>query len=141
LDVAYSYSKHLYADWTTATTAGTDLSGNEMVQAPREMGTASLTLAPARWNGARLGIDVERLGSYWEDQANTHKYPGHTLLNLRAISPPLRGFAVSARLMNVTNKRYSTLSSYNGALPVDQREQFAPGMGRRLYVTTEYNFH
>ena len=143
LDVAYSYAKHVYADWTTATTADTDLSGNEMVQAPREMGAASLTLAPARWNGARLGIDVEQLGSYWEDQANSSKYPGHTLLNLRAVSPSLRGFAVSARLMNVTNKRYSTLSAYNGpTAPVNPSlREFAPGMGRRLYVTTEYNFH
>ena len=132
LDVAYSYSKHMYADWQT--TASVDLSGNEIVQAPRVMGTAALMFAPARWNGGRLGIDVERLGSYWEDQANTHKYAGYTLYNLRASSPPLRGFALSARLMNLTSERYSTLSAYT----VSQGEQFAPGMGRRLYVTTEY---
>jgi outer membrane receptor protein involved in Fe transport len=132
LDVAYSYSKHTYADWQT--TASVDLSGKEIVQAPRGMGTAALSFAPARWNGARLGVDVELLGSYWEDQANTHKYPGYTLYNLRASSPSLRGFVVSARLMNVTDERYSTLSAYTAS----QGEQFAPGMGRRLYLTTEY---
>jgi iron complex outermembrane recepter protein len=134
-DLAYSYSKHFYADWSTVST-GTILSGKEMVQAPREMGTASLTFAPARWNGARLGIDVERLGGYWEDQANTHKYAGYTLYNLRAGSPPLRGFVVSVRLMNLTNELYSTLSAYTAS----QGEQFTPGMGRRLYITTGYNF-
>jgi iron complex outermembrane receptor protein len=136
LDVAYSYSKHMYADWKTP--ANVDLSGKEIVQAPRAMGTAGLTFGPPRWNGARLGIDVELLGSYWEDQANTpgRTYAGYTLYNLRASSPPLRGFVVSARLMNVTNERYSTLSAYTPF----QGEQFAPGMGRRLYVTTEYNF-
>jgi outer membrane receptor protein involved in Fe transport len=133
LDVAYSYSEHMYADWRT--TASIDLSGKEIVQAPREMGTVALTLAPTRWNGARLGAEVERLGSYWEDQANTHKYAGYTLVNVRACSPPLRGFAVSARVMNLTNKLYSTLSAYTAS----QGEQFAPGMGRRLYVTAEYN--
>jgi outer membrane receptor protein involved in Fe transport len=133
LDVAYSYSRHVYADWRT--TASVDLSGNEIVQAPREMGTATLTFAPTRWNGARLGAEVERLGSYWEDQANTHKYAGHTLFNLRASSPSVRGVAISARLMNLTNKLYSTLSAYTSS----QGEQLAPGMGRRLYVTAEYN--
>jgi iron complex outermembrane receptor protein len=135
LDVAYSYSKHMYADWKTS--ANVDLSGKEIVQAPRAMGTAGLTFAPPQWNGARLGVDVELLGSYWEDQANTagRKYAGYTLYNLRASSPSLRGFVVSARLMNVTNERYSTLSAYTPF----QGEQFAPGMGRRLYVTTEYN--
>ncbi len=57
LDVAYSYAKHMYADWQT--TANVDLSGKEIVQAPRSMGTAGLTFAPPRWNGARLGLDVE----------------------------------------------------------------------------------
>jgi outer membrane receptor protein involved in Fe transport len=131
-DVAYSWSKHTYADWKT--TASVDLSGKELVSAPRQVANASLTLAPASWNGARLIADMESLGSYWEDQANTHEYEGYSLFHVRAASPEYRGVSVSVRLLNLLNERYSTLSSYTAA----QGEQFAPGQGRRLYLTAEY---
>jgi outer membrane receptor protein involved in Fe transport len=131
-DVAYSYSKHTYADWKT--TASVDLSGKELVSAPRHVGNASLTLAPASWRGARIIGDMELLGSYWEDQANTHEYGGYTLYHLRASSPEYRGVVISMRLLNLLDERYSTLSSFTQA----QGEQFAPGQGRRLYLTAEY---
>jgi hypothetical protein len=41
---------------------------------------------------------------------------------------------LSLRLLNLTDERYSTLSSYT----VQQGEQFAPGQGRRLYLAAEY---
>ena len=131
-DVAWSYSKHRYDDWRT--TASVDLSGKELVSAPRHVGSASVTFAPLGWRGAQLVADVEHLGSYWEDQANTHEYPGYTLYHLRASSPSFRGAVLSLRLLNVTDEQYSTLSSYTPA----QGEQFNPGQGRRLYLTAEY---
>ncbi len=134
LDLAYSYARHRFADWQT--NVNVDLSGNEIPSAPRTIANAMLTVAPPEWRGSRLGIEVERLGSYWEDQADTHSYPGHTLVNLRASSPLVRGISISARLMNLTNERYSELTSYT----VSQGEQFAPGQPRRLYLTAQYDF-
>jgi len=131
-DASFSYAKHMYAEWQT--TSSVDLSGKEIVAAPRGIGTASLTLAPPRWKGARLAVEVEYLGSYWEDQANTHKDPGYTLYHLRATSPPFHGFVASLRVMNLTDELYSTLSSYTAS----NGEQLAPGQGRRLYITGEY---
>jgi len=134
LDVAYSHSKHTFTDWKT--TASVDLSGLEMPSAPEDVGNVMLTFTLPRLNGARLIVEGEYLGSYWEDQADTHEYPGHTLFNVRVSSPPIGGVVVSARLMNLTNRRYSELTSYT----VAQGEQFAPGMPRRLYVTAQYNY-
>jgi outer membrane receptor protein involved in Fe transport len=131
-DVAWSYSEHFYDDWKT--TASVDLSGKELVSAPRRVGSASLTFAPLSWRGAQIIADAEHLGSYWEDQANTHQYPGYTLYHLRATSPSYRGAVLSLRVLNLTDEHYSTLSSYT----VSQGEQFAPGQGRRLYLTAEY---
>ena len=53
-DVAYAYAKHLYADWKT--NASVDLSGKELVAAPRSVGSATLVLQPGGWNGAELAI-------------------------------------------------------------------------------------
>jgi outer membrane receptor protein involved in Fe transport len=131
-DVAWSYSKHLFADWKTTTSV--DLSGKELVSAPRHIGSASVTFAPLSWRGAQLVADVEHLGSYWEDQANTHKDDGYTLYHVRATSPTVRGAVLSLRLLNVANTKYSTLSSYT----VAQGEQLNPGQGRGVYLTAEY---
>jgi outer membrane receptor protein involved in Fe transport len=131
-DVSYSYTKHTYAEWQT--TANIDLSGKEMVAAPRSIGFAGLGFGPPEWHGARLGVEMEYLGSFQEDQANTHQYGGYTLWHLRLTSPPFRGFVATLRVMNLTNELYSTLSSWTAA----QGEQLAPGQGRRVYLTGQY---
>ncbi len=133
LDVAYSYARHRFADWQT--NASVDLSGNEIPSAPRHIANVALTATPRGWAGSRFSAELQRLGSYWEDQADTHQYPGHTLVNLRATAPLTHGFALSARLMNLTDRRYSELSSYT----VARGEEFAPGMPRRFYLTAQYD--
>jgi outer membrane receptor protein involved in Fe transport len=69
------------------------------------------------------------------DQDNTHQYPGHDLINLRASTPEWHGVTVAARLMNLTDRRYAELSSYTAA----RGEEYAPGMPRRLYITMQYH--
>jgi outer membrane receptor protein involved in Fe transport len=133
VDVAYSYARHRYDDWHPR--FDVDLSGKEMQSAPRELGNLAVTWAPAQWRGAQASLQWSRLGSYWMDQDNTHQYPGHNLINLRASTPAWHGVAVSARLMNLTDRRYAELSSYTAA----RGEEYAPGMPRRLYVTMQYH--
>jgi outer membrane receptor protein involved in Fe transport len=133
MDVAYSYARHRYDDWHPR--FDVDLSGKEMQNAPRELGNITLAWAPARLQGAQASLEWSRLGSYWMDQDDTHRYPGHNLFNVRASTPAWHGLAVSARLMNLTDRRYAELASYTTA----RGEEYAPGMPRRLYVTMQYH--
>ncbi|MBI4501741.1 MAG: TonB-dependent receptor [Gemmatimonadetes bacterium] len=135
LDVSYSYAKHRYDEWQPR--FNVDLSGNEIQSAPRHIGNAVITIAPVQLKGARLCFEASRIGSYWMDQENTHKYSGHNLFNLRGSTPLVAGLSLSGRIMNLTNKRYAEMSSYT----VARGEEFAPGMPRRVYLTVQYDFH
>jgi outer membrane receptor protein involved in Fe transport len=132
LDVAYSYARHEYESWSPR--AGVTLSGNEMANAPRHLGSATLTVAPARLAGAQASLEWTRVGGYWQDAENTHWYAGHQLLHARATYPLGPHFTLSARVMNLTNRRYAETSAYTAA----RGEEYAPGMPRTVYVTGQY---
>src|SRR5690606_30736870 len=82
VDVAWSWMRHEYTDWQPR--ADVDYSGNEMEDAPEEIGNVNVRYAPEAFNGGSIGVEWQRIGRYWMDAANTHRYPGHDVVNLRA---------------------------------------------------------
>jgi outer membrane receptor protein involved in Fe transport len=106
-----------------------------MANAPRHMGNGSLTVAPPSLAGAQLSVQWSLIGSYWQDPANTFKYGGHNLFHARASFPVAGHLTLSARVMNLTNKRYAETSGYTTA----RGQEFAPGMPRTVYAGVQYN--
>jgi iron complex outermembrane receptor protein len=131
--VAYSKAKHTYEQWQPR--PDTDLGGREIETAPRTLANASLSYAPEFYEGSRVAVEWTRVGSYWMDPQNTHRYGGHNLLHLRANMPAVAGISVFARLTNVTDERYAEAASYTTA----RGEEFAPGMPRTLYIGLQRN--
>jgi iron complex outermembrane receptor protein len=127
--VSFSYAKHTYQDWQTATT---NFSGKEMSTAPRQIGNTRLTYAPAGDKGWRATAEWAHLGSYWLDDANTRKYKGHDLLNLRGNAALAEQWSVFASLYNVTDRRYAESASLSSGNDV-----YAPGMPRTFYLGIE----
>jgi iron complex outermembrane recepter protein len=68
------------------------------------------------------------------DAENTHRYPGHRLVNLRARLPVTQDVTLFARLLNVRNTRFAESSGYTLA----RGEEFAPGSPRTLYVGASF---
>ena len=134
VDLAYSYAKHTYEAWASSSTV--DFTGNEMANAPRHMGNGTLTFAPAQLAGAQVALQWSMIGPYWQDPGNSSKYDGHNLFHARATLPIAGHLTFSARLMNLTNKRYAETSSYTQA----RGQEFAPGMPRTLYAGVQYDF-
>lgn len=134
LDAGWSYSKHTYEEWIISGT--TDYSGKEMETAPRTIGNTRLSYAPAAFNGGQLALEWVRLGSYWEDAANTMKYEGHNLFNLRANYFLSREVELFARLQNLADQRYAESASYT----TTRGEELSPGMPRTLYLGVRYNW-
>lgn len=132
LAVSYSYAKHTFESWSPR--AGISYDKNEMSQAPREIGNVRLDYRPAMLNGGRVELEWEHLGSYWEDDANTHKYGGHDLFNLRADYQATRSLNLYARVTNLTDETYATLASYNAF----RGEELAPGLERTFYAGLSY---
>jgi outer membrane receptor protein involved in Fe transport len=135
LDLAFSYAKHTYEEWSPST--GVDYADKEIISAPRLITSTRLAWRPDWLRGGRLEVEWERLGSYWMDDENTTKYDGHDLFNLRGDVPLGRGFALYGRLMNLADERFATAASFTTA----KGEEFAPGLPRTLYLGLTYAFH
>lgn len=133
LDVAYSYAKHSYETWSVNAT--TDYSGKEMEAAPRTIANTRLSYASAALNGGKVALEWVRLGSYWLDAANTDKYEGHDVFNIRVNYPAGRGVDLFGSVMNLTDKRYAESASLSSGNSV-----YAPGMPRTIYAGLQYNW-
>lgn len=132
LDAAYSVAKHTYEAWEPRD--GVDFNGNEMEDAPRQLGNVALSWSPASLGGANASLEWSRIGAYWMDAENTHRYPGHDLLNLRASVPVTERVTVFGRLTNLTDERYAESAGYTAA----RGEELAPGLPRALYLGVQY---
>src|SRR5207249_2686277 len=102
IESAYAYVRNRYLQWVTAT--GSDFSGNEMEAGPRHIANSRVTYAPVP--GSAISAEWVRVGWYFTDPENLHRYNGYDAMNLEFASPARRGFALVGRLANVTDKRY-----------------------------------
>ena len=132
IDVAWSRSRHTYERWRPR--PGLSFSGNEMEDAPRD-----LVNVVASWRPAALGhdgglsLEWRRVGSYWMDAANTHRYPGHDLLHARLGVRVTDRALLFARVMNAGDERYAESAAFTPA----RGEELAPGLPRALYIGVE----
>ena len=134
VDLSWSQARHMLGTWRPNAT--TNLSGKELPNAPRAIGNATLKYAPTAWPRANAELQWTHIGSYWMDQADTHRYPGHDLFNLRANLPVASRVMASVRCMNLTDRRYAETSQYTTA----RGEEYAPGMPRTWYGALQYDF-
>ncbi|MDZ7657470.1 MAG: TonB-dependent receptor [Sulfurimicrobium sp.] len=133
LDVAYSYAKHTYEKWAVNPT--TDYSGNEMSTAPRSIANTRLSYAPAALNGGKVALEWVSLGSYWMDDANSAKYEGHDIYNLRINYRAGKDVELFGSVTNLTDKRYAESASLSSGNPV-----YAPALPRTFYAGLRFNW-
>ena len=127
LDSSLTFAKHTYEEWIVS--GATDYSGNEMEAAPRVLTNTRLNYSPAVMNGGRVQLEWLRLGSYWRDAANTSKYPGHHLFNLRANYPFGKGLELYGSIANLLDERHAETSGLSSGEPT-----FTAGLPRTLVV-------
>ena len=130
--MSYSYAKHLYEEWVVDPVANIDFSGREQEVAPRHLGSAMLRLGPVYNTTAAL--ETQWLGSYFMDAANTQKYDGHALANVRVqhdFPGGIRGFV---KVLNVFDALYAESASYT----IARGREFAPGRPRTFFAGIEF---
>lgn len=139
LDIAASYAKHTYESWQPESTV--NYNGNEMESAPRLIANTRLGFKPQILNGGKFEFEWVKLGDYWMDAANTYKYSGHDILNLRFNYFYSKQWEVFARVMNLADKRYATAAGYTAAaFGNPEKFEYAPGMPRTAYIGMKYQF-
>lgn len=134
LDVAVSYATHKYEEWNPKT--GISYTGNEMESAPNLIANARLGHKSSFLNGGKMEVEWVKLGDYWMDAANTYKYAGHHVFNLRINHFISKDLELYGRLMNVADVRYATSAKYTSPTKIE----YAPGMPRTAYVGMKYKF-
>ncbi|NMF87636.1 TonB-dependent receptor [Aromatoleum petrolei] len=128
LDVSMSYAWHEFEDWETSQG---DFGGNEQASAPRFMSNTRLTWTPT--TAVRAQVEWSRIGSYWLDDANTVKYGGHNLFNLRgnyALNPT---WSLFGSIQNLTDKRYAE----SAQLSTRSTPVYSPGLPRAVIAGVE----
>lgn len=133
-DLAVSYAKHRFERWVAAVGgANVDFSGKEMSNAPRLMASTRLTWRPAE--GLRAQLEWVKQGGYWLDDANTTRYEGHDLLNLRFNWQAAPWLEVFGSVHNLTDERYADSASISSSTPV-----FSPGLPRTWFAGAELSW-
>ncbi|HVU54803.1 MAG TPA: TonB-dependent receptor [Puia sp.] len=89
---------------------GKDYSGRQMAAAPHFIANAELTWRPAFFKGFRLSIEGQHLGRYWMDDANTSRYKGFDIVNLRT-GYQRNGWEIWVNALNAFNTYYASLAS------------------------------
>ncbi len=102
-----AYSEHRFTEFVEK---GNNYNGNEMNNAPRWMHNAEIWYKPSFAKGLRLGVEWQKIGSYYMDPQNTAKYNGYNVLHLRA-GYQYKGFEVWMNVMNATDNYYSYITT------------------------------
>ena len=125
LDLAASYAKHRYRQWSTSTA---NYSGNEIENSPRLLANLRLTWQPAK--GTQAQLEWVELGSYYLEATNLQgKYDGHRLFNARISTQLDQHWSCFARLTNLSDKRYADSASYASSMAM-----YSPGLPRAVYL-------
>jgi len=128
--VAATWARHEYAFDRDAARGETIRDGNDIDTAPRTLGSLQ-----AGYRGARGVLEVEwvHLGPYWLDAANTARYPGHDLMNLRAAWRLSRSWQFALRLRNLGDEAYADRADFAFG-----SYRYLPGRGRELFAEIDW---
>ncbi|MDZ4251016.1 MAG: TonB-dependent receptor [Sulfuritalea sp.] len=128
-DFALSRASHYYKDWVVPN-GGVNLSGKEIAAAPRTLANARLSWSPD--DTTSLQLEWVHLGAYWLDDANSAKYQGHDLLNLRGGISLGKQMRLSGGITNLADKRYADSAGISAGVPVA-----SPGLPRSFNIGLE----
>lgn len=146
LALAVSRSHHEYREYQVSDQL--DYSGKDMPAAPEWMGNTEIRWTPSALRDFSAALEWQYLGRYWMDNANTVRYGGYNLFNLRlAYTLPSTG-ASSWNLwlkgINLADRHYAETasSSYTGVGPYtpNTMDSYSPGNPRSVMLGVEYRY-
>ncbi len=86
------------------------LSGKKLARRPSQSINGALDY---RWAfGLETGVTVTHVGKSFDDASNSRALQGYVLVDVRASIPVMRGVSVYARVENLFDEKYETISSY-----------------------------
>jgi outer membrane receptor protein involved in Fe transport len=131
LGLAGTWARHTYRFDRAVSGGETISSGDDVDTAPRHINNVTL-----RWQYASAGIaELEwlSLGSYYMDAANTAKYGGHDVVNLRLNQDLGGNWSSGLRVTNLLEESYAERADLAFG-----RYRYLPGRDRAVFVEIRY---
>ncbi len=123
-----TFARHTYQSY--APSAATDFSGKTIPNAPEALGSLEYSIQP--FEGLTLSAEGVFVSDYWINDANTQKYPGHNLLNLRG-KYRVNDYEVFAHILNATDVLYADSVTYSNNMA-----NYTPGAPRTYLLGMRY---
>ncbi|ABS63498.1 TonB-dependent receptor [Parvibaculum lavamentivorans DS-1] len=133
---AATYARHTYAfdNFISPTSTETIRDGDDVDTAPRTL--ANVRLGYVFNEGAgRAEIEWVHMGAYWMDAANTAKYDGHDIFNIRLDYTLTEHLALFGKVTNVFDTRYADRADFAFG-----NERYFPGEDRGLILGASLRF-
>jgi len=131
LSVNATYARHRYDFDTVAARGESFVAGRDVDTAPRWMGSAEVGFDAG--GPLRAALQWVSMGRYFIDAENRFDYPGHDLLNLRAVFEATSRLAIAARLNNLADADIADRADFAFG-----NYRYFPGRGRELFVEFRY---
>lgn len=134
-------AKHRFDKYQVSSTLNFD--GKEMPKAPSRLVNTEIKWMPNE--RFTLGTEMQHLGHYWMNNANTVRYGGHNVFNIRAKAQVNAHWDVWLNVLNALDKRYAETADStfgNKAEPIDAEAQntYSVGAPRTIWVGARYWF-
>ena len=126
LSAAGTVARHEYR-FTAAVEQGEQITaGDDVDTAPRNIHGLRL-----RHETEKLSAEIEGLyvGDYWTNAANTARYGGHELLNLRLAVRPSDAWSIGLRVINLLDTAYADRADFAFG-----NDRYFPGRGRAYFL-------
>ena len=135
INLAYTRAKHEFDKHDS-------YSGNDMKAAPEYIANVRISYSPAAISGLTTMLEVQSIGEYWLDDANSsdsngieRKEDGYTIGNLKARYQVNPALSIHARVLNITDKEYVQEAEYRYG-----KTKYAPGAPRTAYIGFNYQW-
>ena len=112
-----------------------DYSGNKLKLAPNYIANLRLVYTPSYVADLTSVLEVKSTGDYYMDDANSKKYGGYTVANVKFNYQLTDALRLHGRITNITDKYYAQQAEISYS-----REKYAPASGRMTYVGMSYRF-
>ncbi|MCH7306995.1 TonB-dependent receptor [Acinetobacter sp. NIPH 1852] len=130
LKLSGSWAKHEFKQFQPS--ASLNYNGNRMPSAPKAFGTVEYQIKP--FPELLLSAEGVYVGSYWINDANTEKYDGHTVLNLRA-TYRRNAYEIYGHIINAADAHYAESTSFS-----NNQASFTPAAPRTYLLGLRYHF-
>jgi iron complex outermembrane recepter protein len=126
-----AFSKHRFVQFVEK---GSSYNDNEMNGAPAWMHNAELWYRPTFAKGTRIGIEWQKIGSYFMDPMNSVKYKGYDVFHIRA-GYKIKAIDVWLNMMNIFDGYYAYTSSKSNS-----GYSYTPADPRNFSIGLSYDF-